>query len=323
MRRKIFKFIRNLVGYSAKFPEEIQIEITNRCNLSCKMCIRDTLNIPLEDMPFETFEEIMKRLSLKSPLIKLLILTGLGEPLMHPRLAEMIALANKLLPNTMIQFTSNGFLLGDKNRISLAKLKVEKITISIELLPWSNTSTLDSHPPDQRVIENISSLSKSLKDTHIYLQTVMQRDGLKGLEEIIKFGSQIKAKAVNLVRKDTSYDPQLVRPSQENEKILIKQAKKLGRKYGIQVYCINDQHLLMRIAAHFDRVCLRTDNYIYIDVDGNVTPCCNLRNLIGGNILKEDLSIIWHGEKMQQFRKNQTKICVNCDTLKYKQRSNK
>jgi len=55
-----------------------------------------------------------------------------------------------------------------------------------------------------------------------------------------------------------------------------------------------------------------------VDLDGNVTPCCNLRWYVCGNLLKQDLREIWKGRKFQEFRMNQKAICDGCDALKYR-----
>ncbi|NSW46306.1 MAG: radical SAM protein [Bacteroidales bacterium] len=42
---------------------------------------------------------------------------------------------------------------------------------------------------------------------------------------------------------------------------------------------------------------------IYIDVDGNVTPCCFNRDDVLGNIFTENIENIWHSDKAQNVRK--------------------
>ena len=41
------------------YPCQAQIEITNRCNLTCAMCPRDHFKVLKEDMPLETFKMII------------------------------------------------------------------------------------------------------------------------------------------------------------------------------------------------------------------------------------------------------------------------
>ncbi|MBW7942386.1 MAG: SPASM domain-containing protein, partial [Candidatus Kuenenia stuttgartiensis] len=76
----------------------------------------------------------------------------------------------------------------------------------------------------------------------------------------------------------------------------------------------------MRPAMYrFDKYCPKPYDYLYINIDGRVTPCCDLPRHEVGNILKEDIDEIWNSENMQYFRKNQNDICGNCDALRLKQ----
>ena len=75
------------LGVRSQIPREIQLEITNRCNLDCDMCPRLTLlGVPEVDMSRATFEAVLDRL--EAP--EAITLTGWGEPLMHPELLEFV-----------------------------------------------------------------------------------------------------------------------------------------------------------------------------------------------------------------------------------------
>jgi molybdenum cofactor biosynthesis enzyme MoaA len=84
------KFFRLLAGRRRSYPEEIQIEVTNACNLTCSMCPHTLGLIPQNHFPYSLFEQLIQ----KNPAPKRLVLTGWGEPLMHPQFFEFIALAN-------------------------------------------------------------------------------------------------------------------------------------------------------------------------------------------------------------------------------------
>ena len=71
------------------FPLSLNIEITTKCNLACTFCWHSSLKeeekIHLE---FDDFKKIIDEASnFKIPSINL---NGLGEPITHPRLLEMI-----------------------------------------------------------------------------------------------------------------------------------------------------------------------------------------------------------------------------------------
>ena len=86
-------------------PRMAQIEITNRCNLSCRTCTR--LKLPqLGDMPYDDFVRLID--SLEG--VRRIWLSGQGEPLLHPDLPRMIrACAERGIRDTIVH--TNGMLL--------------------------------------------------------------------------------------------------------------------------------------------------------------------------------------------------------------------
>lgn len=70
-------------------PDFAQIEPIGRCNLACRMCTVNDRGDTVGELPFEQFAAILALL----PQLKRLHLQGLGEPMLHPRFFDMVALA--------------------------------------------------------------------------------------------------------------------------------------------------------------------------------------------------------------------------------------
>jgi MoaA/NifB/PqqE/SkfB family radical SAM enzyme len=68
----------------------VYIEPTNRCNLDCVTCIRHSWNEPIGEMSSEVFSRIVEGLRTFShkPTV---FFGGLGEPLAHPNIVEMVS----------------------------------------------------------------------------------------------------------------------------------------------------------------------------------------------------------------------------------------
>jgi MoaA/NifB/PqqE/SkfB family radical SAM enzyme len=117
-----------LMGRTRGRPfEAFQIEVTSRCTLRCVMCPRVALadRWPALDLPWEVFQRIAEAFRHT----QFVHLQGWGEPLLHPRLFDMIAAAKAA--GCRVGFTTNGMLLDQPARERLVSLDVDLVAISI------------------------------------------------------------------------------------------------------------------------------------------------------------------------------------------------
>ena len=68
-------------------PVEYIVETTAKCNLYCPMCPRETHKQPKEDMADEIFERLVREAGESA---EHMMLIGLGEPLLDPKIFERI-----------------------------------------------------------------------------------------------------------------------------------------------------------------------------------------------------------------------------------------
>jgi len=175
----------------------VEIEITNRCNLTCPYCIR-RLSKPKEfrDMTPNQFNHILKQLLECSYQRRRLVLCGLGEPLMNPHFIEMVN--NPLLKKfPKVDFSTNGVLLTQKKIESLIDSGVFFfIKVSLQSSRKDVMETLQRGAKFEDVVENICNLIHYAhgKRTEIrvqYLRTVLNPDETKAdFERLLelKFG---------------------------------------------------------------------------------------------------------------------------------------
>jgi len=91
-----------------EFPTYVTVEATNKCNFSCKHCPRTVADRPLGSMEVELFEKIVREVS-QHKSVRLLKFVGSGEPAIHPRFRELMALIAHRATPTMVY--TNGSLL--------------------------------------------------------------------------------------------------------------------------------------------------------------------------------------------------------------------
>ena len=98
-------FIPSFHYDTLQHPRSVQIEITTLCNLKCEYCTHRHLP-EKANLPLSRFCEILDRIDMSQ--VDNLDFTGLGEPLLHPDLPEMIRLARLRAIPTHIRVVSNG-----------------------------------------------------------------------------------------------------------------------------------------------------------------------------------------------------------------------
>jgi len=219
---KSAKFFRLLLRKQAPYPEEIQIEVTNACNLTCAMCPHSFGGIPQDDLSYALFQEIVQA----NPAPRRLVLTGWGEPLLHPDLFSMIDTVHQHWPQTRVRFTSNGILLNETCRVQLRQHHVDQVTISIDLWPDRNVQPELQrflHPSTPKTIENIRAYGQDAtlrQQTPLVLQCLLLEENVEDVKKLILFASEVGIHAVNLVRLQVYPGLPLNRPAWTTEQDL-------------------------------------------------------------------------------------------------------
>ena len=100
------------------------LEITNICNLNCSFC-HGTSREP----KFISVEEFNIAAQKLRPFADYLYFHLLGEPLLHPDLAEFFCISHAL--GFKVNITTNGTLLSEKSEILLNSPSLHKVSISL------------------------------------------------------------------------------------------------------------------------------------------------------------------------------------------------
>ncbi len=115
----------------APAPAKLFVEPTSRCNMRCRMCLREAPGsvIPQADLDPALFAAL-------SPLfsgLSQLVISGLGEPLLHPELAGLVALARRGMPDgAEIGLQSNALLLTEARATELLAAGLSSLCISVD-----------------------------------------------------------------------------------------------------------------------------------------------------------------------------------------------
>lgn len=314
MKHTLFEFLGRVFFILPKAPKKVQIEITNICNLNCKMCFRRFLNIKERHMDLDIFKKIVN--NLKGA--KEIVLTGWGEPLCHPQINQAVKYCRD--SGFQTRLTTNGTLLTDELAEKLINAGLDVITFSLESLT-SDSNYLGHVVRNQ--VENIKNLARKKNRPKVVIQTTIHLGNEKNIFEIISFSKEINASIVNLARIDNKIDPELKRPNFKQETEIVKKAVKFGDEIGVVVNCFHHtlgQGLFRTIFKRLKgflhlrgKYCLKLYNEAYINIKGDLTPCCKLTSYKIGSVLEEPILNLWKNKKFQSFRKNWKSICKDCD----------
>jgi radical SAM protein with 4Fe4S-binding SPASM domain len=127
------------------FPDVIDIELTNKCNLTCPMCPtgRKELTRKRGGMSKRIYSLIMNELDKTKTPVRFV---RWGEPMMHPDFWAYIAVAKEI--GLMVHVNTNGYFLDRESVVLFRNLGVDSVKISahdVELktmLAVSNLSDL-------------------------------------------------------------------------------------------------------------------------------------------------------------------------------------
>lgn len=313
--------LRRLFYLQPPLPYSAQIEVTNECNLTCPMCPRIDLKVPIKSIDLKIYKKIVDKLEG----VKELILTGWGEPLFHKDIIKMVKSAKRR--GFKVRLTTNGTLLTEGLQSDLLDSGIDGVSFSIDGIRESKESL--AHPLTKQ-LENVESFLKKRKGgkPQVTFQSTLHQGKEEDILDVIRFAAKVGGGRVNILRLDARFR-RLSRPTIEEEKRILEKTERLGGMLDVQVDFLPYVALtgirrkffrkLAPLLYRFRQHCPRTFGYIYINVNGQATPCCSLPLYSVGNLLEESLGSIWQGKQFKSFRQNQQKTCGGCDILKVKQ----
>lgn len=162
-----------LVDHFGRVHQSLRISVTDRCNIRCTYCMPagDVSFLPAER--WMSFDEIVRATEILAGLgITKVRLTG-GEPLMRPRLEDLVQGLVSLQGIQEVTLTTNGILLpAQASKLRQAGLK--RINISLDTLQEEVFQKLSRREGVQRVLDGIESAIE--EEFEIRLNALVLRD---------------------------------------------------------------------------------------------------------------------------------------------------
>lgn len=117
--------------YRMNYPSRIYLETTTRCNLTCEMCVKQSIGGGIIEGDFDI--GMVSSIDAALPSIKSLILSGIGEPLLYRDLEKILLRASQRMKNgSFLGFQTNGMLVSRDKARSLIDAGLNLICISMD-----------------------------------------------------------------------------------------------------------------------------------------------------------------------------------------------
>jgi len=135
----------------------VYVEPTSACNLSCRTCVRNSWSEPTGSMEMDTYTSLVEGLREVSS-VRVVSFWGIGEPLLHPRILDMVAMASGLGART--ELITNGLLLDEATARGLIEARLDTLVVSVDGTSSESYAEVRTGANLQQVIHNVTRLNE-------------------------------------------------------------------------------------------------------------------------------------------------------------------
>lgn len=303
---------------------KLYIEPSTICNLSCSMCFRNLwYNEEKLKMPDDICEKVKGLANIKS--IESVVFAGMGEPLTHKRIYEMIRAFSR--KGIFTEIITNGTLLTNDVSKKLVGSGLGRLWISMDGFSKQEYDKIRIGSRFELICSNLKQFNtvREGTDTRLGITHVMMKEYVNSLSNINYFADEYSADMLNLShvipcepvdKSDTMYSSDLP----------------VGRmKRFVKPYTKLKQYSCPFVEA----------DAIFARADGDIAPCMQLlhncytylydekrriERQAYGNLLIDDLYEVYSKTEYVEFRKRVEQFhfsnCTGCTTGCFMRESN-
>src|SRR5262245_35523156 len=277
MPSKLANRVRIAAGYFRRKavleggPLEVSLESTAKCNLYCPMCPRHVYTFDNESMDFELYKKIIRDCK---DSVEFVWPYGIGEPLLHPGIFEMIRITNDAGIRTGL--STNATLLDGKRADQLLDSGLDYLILAFDGATKKTYETYRVGAVFEEVLTNILGFLEKKRQRgsklHVVVQMVLLKENEKEISEYRKLWSIPGVDEIRFKRDEIRYEESMI-PGDE----LIGHRK-------------NPCHLLWR-------------GPLYVRHDGLTHPCCYMHaDSPIGDLKTQSVMEIWNSAPMVKLR---------------------
>ncbi len=308
----------------------VQIEVSSACMGKCSYCPHSSQSDKWKTRHIrpETFARLWPLFKVSSQAH----LQGWGEPLLHPRFFDLVALAKKA--GCHVSTTSCGLIMNEDISDKLTSGNLDLIAFSLAGTDReSNKSRVDVD--FDLVCNNIKFLQESIarknSNLEIHLAYILLANQLEALHRIPDLMDKLGVNTTIISTLDylaVPKDRELAFYPEDIDKInsarvILKEIAQKARENGKEIhYALPGKRTMLHENGCRENI----RKTLYIDADGNVSPCVYLnvpgsdlpeQRRVYGNVAENEPLDIWKKEEFKTFRKmlvggEPDSVCLNC-----------
>lgn len=293
---------------SRVYPRAIELEVTTRCNLRCRICEHTHWDEVGEDMSFGDFKHIVDQF----PDLRWMGITGIGEQFLNPDFMDMLAYLKGR--GVFVEFFNSGNMMTPERSRRLVELGVDKIWISMEAATASTYESTRVGARFERVVENVRELFRIKRELNsatpeVWFHYIVTTDNLHEAPDFVDLVADLASQSRNYATL-IFWTSLLHFPEVEDLYVaeipdsIREEVERRAARAGIYSNWNQNTTELRSVTQ-----CTRwTEPFIL--VSGHVQPCCAIneanqrpyqRETAFANLLEEDFRDVWRSDRYRDF----------------------
>jgi MoaA/NifB/PqqE/SkfB family radical SAM enzyme len=173
---------------------KVYLEPTNRCNLTCRTCIRNSWEVDLGRMSDHTFQRVLDELATIDPR-PTVFFGGIGEPLFHPKTIEMVRQVKT--SGSRVELITNGTLLDVAQASGLIEAGLDMLWVSLDGARPESYADVRLGAELPQVLKNLARFRDLRPPSHrprpeIGLAFVAMKRNIADLPELLALGKRLR-----------------------------------------------------------------------------------------------------------------------------------
>ncbi len=335
--------LRDILDPPGKYRHEpgdprlrIRMDITNKCNLLCKMChYPSTVGEPKFDMAPETVQKIVDQIF---PYAESAGIACQYEATMSRHFEEALDIIGKG-PLDQVGIVSNATLWSERRiALMLDNPNINYIAVSIDGGTKETYERIRVNGNWDKLVRNLENFARmkaerglARENTAIVFNTVLMRSTAEELVDLVELGIRIGILRIEAIR-FLDINPGLDESIRDWEAVMptLVRAKRLAHDHGIQLFLpVEDPRLDIErdtepestcntsAVGRFSSYCEAPWSAVQIYPNGDIHPCGPYGKAFG-NIREQDFADIWNSAPYLELRRSLSRMklhepCRRCD----------